>query len=188
SSYPQPSGGGGPTTVVVQQDRPGDVAGGGGCDFAMVAMGMLTGGALGTAWGSHHYGVGGRSTGGGWGHGPNVQDTHFHINNYDNDTITMNNNDQNTTNASIEQTASEKTAIEQTAIQQTVPEPAPVMAEQDYAPVAGPVEYLPMEDAGGGMFDGGDYDANFGGDFGGGDFGGGDFGGGDFGGGGFGAF
>ncbi|GBN10982.1 hypothetical protein AVEN_154206-1 [Araneus ventricosus] len=209
SPYPQPypSSGGGPTTVVVQQDRPGYVAGGGGGDFA---MGMLLGGALGTAWGSHHhhYGVGGWGTGGGWGHGPNVQDTDIHINNYyDNDTITMNNNVQNTTNTSIEQTAIEQTAIEQTAIEQTVPEPAPVMAEQytpiedatDYAPVAEPVEYLPieepveylpmeepveylpMEDAGGGMFDGGDYDADFGGDFGGGDFGGGDFGGGDFG-------
>ncbi|GIY79554.1 PH domain-containing protein [Caerostris darwini] len=200
-SYPAASGGGGggtPTTVIVQQDRPGYASGGGGGVGAGggFAMGMLLGGALGTAWGSshnHHGFGGGWGTGGGWGHGSNAPDTNININNYyDNDTTTVNNNLDMTNNTSIEQTDPE----------QDMPVPAPLMAEEyapvqestdyipveevtdyvqedavEYIPVEEPVDYMPMVDAGDGMYDGGDYDT----DFGGGDFGGGDFGGGDFG-------
>lgn len=139
---PQPNAGG--TTVVVQQDRPGGYVGGGGGDFA---MGMLLGGAIGTAWGSTHshgWGHGHGFGGGGYSAGPQVHDTDITINNYyDNDTSVVNNNLDMTNNIEIEQ----------------------------QAPGGGDVIMGDMVaiDDGGAIFDGGDYDDA---DFGGGDFGG----------------
>lgn len=128
----------GGTTVVVQ-DRGGYAGGVGGGDFA---MGMLMGGALGTVWGSSMHHHGGWGHGGGWSSGPQVHDTDITINNYyDNDTSVVNNNLDMTNNVAIEQEA----------------------------PAAGDVVMGDMVaiDDGAGMFDGGDFDA----DFGGGDFG-----------------
>ncbi|KAG8196373.1 hypothetical protein JTE90_009590 [Oedothorax gibbosus] len=194
---PYPAGGGAPTTVIVQQDRPGYIGGGGGGDFA---MGMLLGGAIGTAWGSHsHHGFGfggGFGYGGGWGgHGHGGTSIHDHtnltVNNYyDNDTTTVNNNLDMTNNVAIEQgDVPQMPPVEEPVPepimehyvppqpymeQEAFPQPVPFMAEE-YAPVQ---EYVPMEDTSGGMFGGGE-------DYGGGDYGGGDydldFGGGDFG-------
>lgn len=137
--YPQPytTPNAGGTTVVVQGDRP---AGYGGGDFA---MGMLVGGALGTAWGSSLHGHGyGYGFGHGWGggHGPQIHDTDITINNYyDNDTSVVNNNLDMTNNVTIEQEEPDSGEV--------------IMGD-----------IMPLEE-GGGMFDGGDFDCGDFGDF-----------------------
>lgn len=145
--YTAPGAGAGGTTVVVQQDRQGGYIGNGGAGGGDFAMGMLVGGAIGTAWGSslhHGHSVGyGHGWGGAWGgsSGPQVHDTDITINNYyDNDRTVVNNNLEMTNNISIDEQDEE--------------------AGEEGEVLLG--DMMPMEEAGG-VFDGDDFGADFGG-------------------------